>query len=138
MRRIPRLPTARCSATICAASVAGVRAPRGAAPGCRARPRACPRCSIRWPSSTRVARRVKPDAGAERLEQHLRVHRADQLAQRLAAGADDLHGAFGLDLPQALDQHVDLLLDERAQRLAVAERVVDREAERLVVAALAE
>ena len=39
---------------------------------------------------------------------------------------------------EPLEQHADLLLDERRERVAVAQRVVDREAERLVVAAGAE
>ena len=39
---------------------------------------------------------------------------------------------------QPVEQHPDLLLDERPERVAVAQRVVDREAERLVVAAGAE
>ena len=71
--------------------------------------------------------------------QQLGVHRADQLAQRPAPGADDLGGALGADLAgQAVEQRADLLLDERRERVLVAQRVEHREAERLVVAALAE
>ena len=55
-----------------------------------------------------------------------------------AARADDGGGALRVDVAEPLDQHVDLALDQRRERVAVAERVVDREAERLVVAARAE
>ena len=56
-----------------------------------------------------------------------------------APGGDDLRRAVGVDLAgQALEQHAHLLLDQRLERLAVAQRVVDREADRLVVAPGAE
>ena len=72
-------------------------------------------------------------------QQQLGVHRADQLAQRLGARRDDLGGAVDLDLAgEAVEQRPDLLLDQRCERLAVAERLVDGEAEPLVVAARAE
>ena len=60
----------------------------------------------------------------------------DQVAQGLGPGGDDLDGALGVDLAgQALEQRRHLLLHQRLQRLAKAQRVVDREAELLVVAA---
>ena len=75
-------------------------------------------------------------APLERSEQQLGVHGADQLAQRLGARGDDLHGALDVDLPrEPLSSTRHLLLDQRLQRLAVAQRVVDGEAERLLVAA---
>src|SRR5258708_7874031 len=59
-------------------------------------------------------------------EQQLGVHRADQLAQRLRAGADDLRGAVRRHAPgQPLQQDADLLRDERLERFAVTQRVVD-------------
>ncbi len=77
--------------------------------------------------------------GAELGEQQLGVDRPDQLAQRLRAGRDDLVRALHLDLAgEAVEQRAQLLLDERLERLAVAQGVVDGEAERLVVAAGAE
>jgi hypothetical protein len=69
-------------------------------------------------------------------EEELRVHRADEAPQRLAARGDDVRGALGLHGPgQAAEQRPDLLLDETDQRVAIAQGVVDREAQRLVVAA---
>src|SRR5205823_2875227 len=68
-------------------------------------------------------------------EQQLRVHRPDEIAQRLRPGGDDVDGALDLHLARkAVQERADLLFDERLERLAVAERVVDREAQRLVVA----
>ena len=76
---------------------------------------------------------------AQRRDQQLGVHRADQLAQRIGAGLHDLQRALDVDLAgEPLEQRADLLLDERFERLAVAQRVVDGEPERLVVAAGAE
>ena len=67
------------------------------------------------------------------------MHRADELAQRLGARRDDLDRPLDRDLArQAVQQRPDLLGDERLERLAVAQRVVDREPERLVVAPRAE
>ena len=64
------------------------------------------------------------------------MHGADELAEGLRAGGDDLRRAIHLDLAgQAVEQRAHLLLDQRRQRLAVAQRVVDREAKLLVVAA---
>src|SRR3569832_2562903 len=93
-----------------------------------------------------MVRSPAPSAGASLLalasqlgEQQLRVQRADLLAQRRGAGGDDLDRAVLLDGPgEAAEQHAHLLLDERRERLAVADRVVDGEADRLVVAARAE
>src|SRR3546814_11360826 len=42
------------------------------------------------------------------------------------------------DLAEPLQEDVDLALDQRRERVAVAQRVIDGEAERLVVAARAE
>src|SRR5207244_2287352 len=72
-------------------------------------------------------------------EQELRVHRAQQLAQRLHARLDDLKRALDVHLArQAAEQSAHLLGDQRLERFAVAQRVVHREAQRLLVAARAE
>jgi hypothetical protein len=62
--------------------------------------------------------------------EHLGVQRADELAQRLGARRDDLRRPLDLDLAgEAVEQRADLLGDERLERLAVAQRVEDREAQ---------
>ena len=56
-----------------------------------------------------------------------------------APGLDQVDHAVGLELAgQALEHHLDLLLHQRLQRALVAQRVVDGEADLLVVAAGAE
>jgi hypothetical protein len=66
------------------------------------------------------------------------VDRADQFAQRLGAGRDDLAAAVDVEFRQAIERDANLLLDQWLERVAVAQRVVDREADLLVVAASAE
>ena len=69
-------------------------------------------------------------------DQQLRVQRGDQVVQRLGAGLDQLDRAVGVEVAgEPLGQHLDLLGDQRLQRLLVAQRVVDGEPEPLVVAA---
>ena len=71
------------------------------------------------PAAGQVQARLVPglDVLAAQLgEQQLRVHRADQLAQRLGARGDDLGGAVGLDLAgEAVEQRADLLLRRAAR-----------------------
>ena len=67
------------------------------------------------------------------------MQRGDQVVERARAGLDQLHRAVGVDVAgQALGEHLDLLCDELLERPLVAERVVDSEADPLVVAARAE
>ena len=67
------------------------------------------------------------------------MHRADEVAQRFRTGGDDLQCALDLDLAgEAIEQDADLLGDERLERIAVAQRVEDGEAELLVIAPGAE
>ena len=63
------------------------------------------------------------------------MQRSDQLAKGLCSRADDLGRALDVDLGQAIEQGAHLLGHQRLQRLAVAQRVIDGEAERLVVPA---
>src|SRR4051812_19426553 len=68
--------------------------------------------------------------------QQLGVQRRDQVVQRLRAVLDHLHRAAGVHLArEAVEQDLDLLLHEVLERALVAQRVVDREADPLVVAA---
>ena len=84
--------------------------------------------------AVRTSRLIVP--AAQLGEQELRVHRADEVAQRLGARRDDLHRALDLDLAgEPIEQRPDLLLHERLERIAVAQGVEDREPELLVVAA---
>ena len=64
---------------------------------------------------------LPPALAAQLGEQQLGVHRADQVAQRLGAGGDDLGRALDGDLAgEPVQQRADLGLDERLQRVAVA------------------
>ena len=89
-------------AAAASATCASTRSPRArGARTCSSWPRTTSSRSGRSPARCRPAARCAPATAswsviaragdaAQLLQQHLRVHRADQLAQRLAAGADDL------------------------------------------------
>ena len=63
----------------------------------------------------------------------------DQVVERAGAGLDHLHRPVGVEVAgEPLGEHLDLLGDQRLERLLVAQRVVDGEPEPLVVAAGAE
>src|SRR5687767_12714030 len=99
--------------------------PRPSPRRCRARPATAPAESL-----ARCALLL------ELSDQRLRMQRGDQVAQRLRPLLDELRGAVCVDIPaEALPDHLDLLLDELLHRTLVAERVVDREADPLVVSA---
>ena len=87
-----------------------------------------------------VVEAASPPALALELgDQQLGVQRGDQVVERADAGLDDLERPVGVDVAgEALGEHLDLLGDERLERPLVAQRVVDGEAEALVVAAGAE
>ncbi len=66
-------------------------------------------------------------------DQHLRVHRRDQVLERLGSGLDQLHRPVGVHLPgEAVHQDLDLLADQLLHRPLVAQGVVDGEADLLL------
>src|SRR5262245_41354470 len=79
--------------------------------------------------------RLASPAALELGDERLGVHRREQIVERLGPRLDQLHRLVRIHLTrEALHQNVDLLPHEVGHRLLVAERVVDGEADPLLVA----